>query len=150
MTEDEATRIVRQIEARPTSAAFDCAAGAIVRLFAAFNELRRRLAFVERRVVQIDQLERRLAALERAAGLAHPSATVPKVNGQAGDDDEFRIPEGELVGEPRIDRRHQNPGRQRGTKNKPGHRAGRPVGSRNQPGHRAGKRPRVPEPVAAL
>ena len=143
MTEDDATRIVRQIEARPTSQAFDCAAGAVIRLFAALNQLSRRLVLVERRVVQIDKLERRLAVLERAVGFA-PA----KTNGA----DEFRIPEGEPAGE-RVDRRHQIPGRQPGTKNKPGHRAGRPVGSRNQPGHRAGKRPKTTidaEPVAAL
>jgi len=158
--EDRAAEIVRRIVAAPSREAFDCAAGSIIRLFSSTIELGRRLAFVEKQTASLDALERRIVAIERAplaasAPLAAHQVeveTVPrgtseaeapaKSNGHAGDD--FRIPDVEGADErlvplvkgktpQALDRRHRNPGRPRGTPNKPGHHAGRPPGTKNRP-----------------
>jgi hypothetical protein len=50
VTENQAAAIVRTILEKPTREAFDCASGAIVRLFAHCHELKRRLACVEARI----------------------------------------------------------------------------------------------------
>ena len=49
MTDAEAAAFVRKIKARPTNAAFDCAAGAIVRLFARIDALEKRMRKLEHR-----------------------------------------------------------------------------------------------------
>jgi hypothetical protein len=54
MDEDEATVVVRRILAAPTSEAFDCASGAIVRLFSSLNKLNRRVVVLERRLDRIE------------------------------------------------------------------------------------------------
>lgn len=55
MTEGHATEIVRKIIAAPSNEAFDCAAGAIVRLFG-----------------RVIALEKRVSALERASRRRRP------------------------------------------------------------------------------